>query len=162
MYNRRYRFAQAGTDWLKILKECLAVTGDHSWIYKEGARRRVYVLETRARFLNTQFDPLQLNTAEEKRAYLKGFFDAEGGIPKNPKADFYIQLVQNHREKLEKIKALLAEFGVRIGTIHNPSVRVDPDYFRMFVRRDSHAKFVEEVGTWHPRKYRTLRRRVKI
>lgn len=161
-YNQRHRFSQAGTEWLLILKRCLKIVGNSSWIYREGAKRYVYVLETQAKFLNVNFDPLQLRTREEKIAYIRGFFDAEGGIPRDPKARFYIQLVQNDRNKLEKIKLLLEDLGIRIGKIHNPSHRVDPDYFRMYVLADSHKIFFETVGTWHPRKVRTLARRVKI
>lgn len=161
-YNRRYRFAQVGTDWLMILKNCLAVAGDSSWIYREGAHRRVYILETRAKFLDTQFDPLTLTTLEEQIAYLRGFFDAEGGIPRDPLARFYIQLVQNGRSKLEKLKILLDGLGIQTGKVHNPSVAVDPDYFRMFVLKPSQELFLRTIGTWHPRKLKTLRRRVKI
>lgn len=161
-YNQRYRFAQVGTDWLEILKDCLAITGNSSWIYKEGAQRRVYVLETRAEFLDTAFDPMSFATSEEKKTYLRGFFDADGGIPRSPLARFYIQLVQNDKGKLEKLKILLGEFGIHTGKIHNPSFRVDPDYHRMFVLRDSHEGFFREIGTWHPRKIKVLQRRVKI
>ena len=59
-YNQRHRFAQAGTDWLYILKNFLAITGHSSWIYKEGSNREVYILETRANFLDIKFDPLTL------------------------------------------------------------------------------------------------------
>ncbi len=84
-YNQRYRFSQKGVDWLNILKDILLITGNNSWIYKEGSNRKVYVLETLAKFLDTQFNPLNLKTSEEKAAYLKGFFDADGGIPKDTK-----------------------------------------------------------------------------
>ena len=161
-HNQRYRFAQKGTDWLKILKNCLTITGNSSWVYKEGVHREVYVLETRAKFLDVYFNPLQLVTTKEKKAYLRGFFDAEGGIPRQSEARFYIQLVQNDFEKLEKLKILLNQLGIHTGEIHNPSVKIDPDYFRMFVVRDSQKKFLQEIGTWHPRKIKVLQQRVKI
>ena len=161
-YNRRHRFSQKGVDWLNILKDILLITGSNSWIYKEGSNRKVYVLETLAKFLDTQFNPLNLKTSEEKVAYLRGFFDAEGGIPKDAKARFYIQFVQNDKNKLEKLKFLLDEIGIRTGMIHNPSFAKDPDYFRMFVLSDSREKFVRTIGTWHPRKLETLKRRMKI
>src|SRR5574340_598017 len=158
-YNQRFRFCQVGTDWLKVLQYCLKVIGNHSWIYREGKHRKVFVLETLAKFLDTAFNPLMLKTKAEKKAYIRGFFDAEGGIPKNPGSLFYIQLVQNNKEKLEKIKLMLKNLGITTGVIHNPSVKVDPDYHRMFVLSGSRAKFVEEIYTWHPRKVRTLRLR---
>ncbi len=161
-HNRRFRFSQAGTEWLMVLKKCLARIGYNAWMYREGSQRNVYVLETLAGFLDAYFSPVQLKTVGEKKAYLRGFFDAEGGIPKSPTARFYVQLVQNDRNKLNVLKILLGELEIQTGKIHNPSFRVDPDYFRMFVRKDSYARFLTEVGTWHPRKLRTLRRRMKI
>ena len=111
-FNQRFRFCQKGTEWLEVLKRRLKYTGYHSWIYKEGKDRDVYVLETQAEFLDTTFDLLSLSTLEEKKAYIRGFFDAEGGIPKRPKSLFYIQLVQNSESKLLKIKSVLNELGI--------------------------------------------------
>ncbi|MBI3627907.1 MAG: LAGLIDADG family homing endonuclease [Candidatus Sungbacteria bacterium] len=161
-YNQRHRFAQLGTDWLSVLKSCLALTDNTSWIYREGRNRKVYVLETRAKFLDTKFDPKRLNSAEEKIAYLRGFFDAEGGIPRSPSARFYIQLVQNDRIKLEKLKQMLISFGIQSGKIHNPSFHIDPDYFRMFISKKSQENFLKIIGSWHPRKIKTLQQRVMI
>src|SRR5438552_1949328 len=87
--NQRFRFCQRGNEWLEVLKFCLSVTGNNSWIYQEGKTRQVYVLETLAKFLDIYFDPLTLSTLAEKKAYIRGFFDAEGGIPKNPQSLFY-------------------------------------------------------------------------
>ena len=88
----RIRFSQKGTKWLTILKDLFESLGHRSWMYREGTRD-VYDLETTAAFLDFQFDPLSLKTSEEKAAYIRGFFDAEGGIPHNRNATFYIQLV---------------------------------------------------------------------
>lgn len=159
--NKRFRISQSGTDWLKILQELFKKLGYNSWIYKEGKYRRVFVLETLADFLDFSFDPLTLREDEEKIAYIRGFFDAEGGIPRNKKASFYIQLVQNNREKLEKLKILLNDLRINTGKIHNPSRSVDPDYWRMYVLADSQKAFLSKIKTWHPRKIRALRKRQK-
>lgn len=160
--NQRFRISQSGTDWLKILQGLFRELGYNSWIYKEGKYRRVYVLETLADFLDFSFDPLTLRENEEKIAYIRGFFDAEGGIPRDEKASFYIQLVQNDKEKLEKLKVMLNDLGINTGKIHNPSQLVKPDYWRMYVLADSQKIFLEKIKTWHPRKIRTLRKRLKI
>ncbi len=101
--NKRFRIAQKGTEWLKELQMLLKQIGYTSWIYREGKNREVYVLETLAQFLDFHFNPLQLKTAEECKAYIRGFFDAEGGIPQDVTARFYIQLVQNDKQKLQRI-----------------------------------------------------------
>ncbi len=160
--NKRFRISQTGTDWLEILKELFKELGYNSWIYKEGKYRKVYVLETLANFLDFGFDPLTLKNKEEKVSYVKGFFDAEGGIPKNEKARFYIQLVQKNKEKLEKLKILLNDLGIKTGKIHNPSQLVDPNYWRMYILANWQRIFLEKIGTWHPRKIKTLKKRMVI
>jgi intein-encoded DNA endonuclease-like protein len=159
--NRRFRISQKSTGWLKVLKKLFHQLGYNSWIYKEGAERKIYVLETLADFLDFQFNPLRLSGNKEKSGYVRGFFDAEGGIPRKAEARFYIQLVQNSRKKLEKIKTILNDLHIETGIIHNPSRNVDPDYWRMYVLAKSHRLFVKNIGSWHPRKIRTLTPRFK-
>jgi len=160
--NKRFRISQKGTEWLKFLRRLLRKIGYNSWIYKEGSERKVYVLETLANFLDFKFNPLRLKSKEEMKSYIRGFFDAEGGIPRDSKARFYIQLVQNDKEKLEKLKILLNDLRIKTGKIHNPSRSVDPDYWRMYVLAESQIKFIQEVDSWHPRKIKTLRKRMVI
>jgi len=160
--NKRFRISQKGTKWLRILKRLFKKIGYNSWIYKEGLERKVYVIETLADFLNFKFNPLQLKKNKEKIGYIRGFFDAEGGIPNDARSRFYIQLVQNDKEKLRKLKNLLAGLGITTGKIHNPSKNIDPDYWRMYVLADSQETFLKKIGSWHPRKMRILRKRMKI
>jgi len=160
--NERFRISQKGTEWLKILKRLFSQLGYNAWIYKEGSDRKVYVLETLADFLDFNFNPLRLKKNEEKTGYIRGFFDAEGGIPRNEKARFYIQLTQNDKGKLEKLKILLNDLRIKTGKIHNPSRSVDPDYWRMYVLVNSQKRFIQKIGSWHPRKIRTLRKRMMI
>jgi len=160
--NKRFRISQIGTDWLEILKRLFRKIGYNSWIYREGKNRKVYVLETLANFLDFNFNPLTLESDEEKISYIRGFFDAEGGIPKDKKARFYIQLVQNDKEKLEKLKILLNDLGIETGKIHNPSRSVDPDYWRMYIPVKLQQTFLTKIGSLHPRKIKTLKRRMMI
>ena len=160
--NKRFRISQKGTEWLEILKGLFKRIGYNSWIYKEGKDRDVYILETLANFLDFGFNPLQCNTRAEKIGYIRGFCDAEGGIPKKNTDRFYIQLVQKDKPKLEKLKCMLKTLGIKVGKIHNPSKRIDPDYWRFFVSRESHKDFCTYVSTWHPRKQQILRKRMMI
>ncbi|MFH1226058.1 MAG: LAGLIDADG family homing endonuclease [bacterium] len=160
--NKRFRISQKGKNWLKILKRLLREIDYSSWIYKEGKDRDVYVLETLAPFLDFKFNPENLRTKDEIKSYIRGFFDAEGGIPKSEKDRFYIQLTQNDRTKLRRIKNLLNKLGIETGKIHNPSKRVDPEYWRMYVLSKSHKDFVKKIGSFHPRKLKTLTKRMMI
>lgn len=158
----RFRFTQADRRWLILLQSLLSNLSYRSWIYKEGRQRSVYALETLAPFLDFNFDPFRLKYIEERAAYVRGFFDAEGGIPRDIDARFYIQLVQKDRSKIECLKQLLSDIGIDTGKVHNPSVRVDPDYWRVFVATRSHRTFAQRIGSWHPRKAAIFRGRMKI
>jgi intein/homing endonuclease len=159
--NKRYRFSQKGTGWLKVLQKLLSKIGHKSWIYQEGRTRSVFVLETLAKFLDFKFDPMKLNSAEEKSGYIRGFFDAEGSIPRQ-KGRFYIQLAQKDKIKIVKLKKILQNLGIKTGKIHNPSGKVDPDYWRIYVLAEGHQKFLQEIGSWHPRKEKIIKSRLKI
>jgi hypothetical protein len=160
-FNRRHgtmRFAQVANGWLDVIQTALAVLGRKSWRYEEGARG-VWVVETCGR--------IDLNPPRDADEYLltawaRGYFDADGGIPLNEGARFYIQLCQKNRNDLNRLRQSLVRFGIRCGRLHNPSERVDPHYWRFYVSTDSHVRFAELIGSWHPRKRRLLRARTFV
>ncbi|MFO8022948.1 MAG: LAGLIDADG family homing endonuclease [Perlabentimonas sp.] len=158
----RFRFSQKGDEWLNVLQSLISSLGYNSWIYKEGKDRDVYVLETLASFLDFAFDPCALSTSIAKSAYIRGFFDAEGGIPKNKTARFYVQLTQCDRNKIQALKQLLFDLDIKTGCIHNPSKRVNPYYWRIYVLSKDHKDFIRYVGSWHPRKQKIFQERMKI
>ena len=147
-----HRISQKGTGWLSRLKDAFAEMGHKSWMYQEGKLREVYVLETTAKFLDVNFDPDLLESDAERIAYVRGYFDAEGGLPQSPDARFYIQFTQKDRVELEKVKRILERLGIECGEAHNPNAEVDPNYWRFYVRAKSHKAFAEKIGSWHPRK----------
>jgi hypothetical protein len=149
-FNRSHgtlRIAQADLRWLHILKVLLGRLGKRSWIYREGTRS-VSVIETVWRVGL----PGAIGTEGEAAAFVRGYFDAEGGLPAAARARFYVQFVQKSHADLAHVRDLLERQGVRCGRIHNPSVRRDPDYWRFYVVAESHERFIRIVGSWHPRK----------
>ncbi len=146
---KRIRFCQKYQEWLEVIQDMLVEIGYQSWLYKEGKTRNLYVLETLCPELSFSFDPAKIRHNNEKKAYVKGFFDAEGGVPRNGKK-FYIQLVQKDKKKMEIIKAMLSSLGIQSGKVHNPSKFVDPDYWRIFVATKHHKEFASLVGSFHP------------
>lgn len=158
---KRIRFVQKYPEWLKTLQEALKLLGYNSWMYREGKTRDLYTLETLCKELHFGFDTSELITEKEKAMYLRGFFDAEGGVPRNH-AKFYIQLVQKDYRKMKDIKQLLNDLKIESGRLHNPSKRVDPDYWRLFIATKSHRKFIESIGSWHPIKAKICKERMKI
>jgi intein/homing endonuclease len=158
---KRFRFVQKYVDWLKKLQKLLEEVGYRSWIYKEGKNRNLYVLETLCKELDFTFNPKNVKTDREKIMYLRGFFDAEGGVPRI-KGRFYIQLAQKNYQKILTIKKILMDLGIESGKIHNPSKKVDPDYWRIAILAKYHDVFAKTIYSWHPIKSKIFDERLKI
>jgi hypothetical protein len=94
----------------------------------------------------------EASATSEPLAYARGYFDAEGGIPRDPQARFYIQFVQKNRPDIDQLRTFLIEAGIRCGQLHNPSRSADPDLWRFYVASGSHDDFINRVSSWHPRK----------
>lgn len=142
-----YRFTQANEGWLRNLGHMLDLLEHRSWLYREG-QRHVWVLETSYK---PSSKPL-VRSDEELLAFAAGYFDAEGGMPHSSDARLYFQFVQKDRGDLLHLRSCLNAVGISCGRLHNPSIRVDPDYWRFFVRVESHRRFLHVVRSWHPAK----------
>ena len=160
--HKTFRYGQSDTRWLEFLRELLSSVGRRGWIYREGRQRKFWVLETTAPFLSMKFAADDLVGTQEGLDYVRGYFDAEGGMPKDSEARLYLSFGQKDRMSLETVAKILSSWGIESGRIHNPSVSVDPDYWRVFVRASSHQRFMRLVGSWHPRKQALIQTRMKI
>ncbi|MCD6093396.1 MAG: LAGLIDADG family homing endonuclease [Candidatus Omnitrophica bacterium] len=154
--HKTHRISQSNEAWLKRLKRMFKQLGHKSWIYKEGKKRNIYVLETTAKFLSLQFNPETLKSDLAKAAYIRGYFDAEGGLPRSCQARFYIQFSQKNLRSLQRVKNLLEAMNIQCGKIHNPSWKIDSEYWRFFVRAQSYERFIKVIGSLHPRKSKLL------
>lgn len=144
------RFGQADVEWLDVLRLLLEERGQKAWMYREGSTRRFWVLETSAaRWLA---DQPAFSTPEQRRAYARGYFDAEGGIPRRAAARFYIQFVQKDRADIANLRAILEDEGIACGKLHRPSRNTDHPVWRFYVAAIAQRDFVSRVGSWHPRK----------
>jgi hypothetical protein len=150
-FHRTIRISQKEVRWLELLQKLIAKVGSRSWIDLEGDRD-VWVVESTYRLEQ----PARFQTEDERVAFIRGYFDAEGGVPTRAWDRFYIQFVQKDREDLNRVKDFLTELGLKVGLIHNPSEKVDPNYWRLYVRASSQRAFIELVRSWHPRKRQLL------
>ena len=160
-FNRKHqtiRFSQSNIGWLKILQIILDKLGSKSWIYKEGKQRSVWALETTAKLTKHH---LNLNR-KEMMMYIRGYFDAEGGMPRSKDCFLYFQFSQKDKPDLEKVKVYLESLELKCGLIHNPSKKIDENYWRFFISRDSHKAFMKLIYSFHPRKMRQMDCRMKI
>ena len=108
------------------------------------------------------FDPIRLQSDPEKIAYIRGYFDAEGGVAHEAQDRFYLQFAEKNKIRLEKVRNLLQELGIECGIIHCPSEKIDPDYRRFYIKANSYDKFINMIGSWHPRKQKIFSNRMKI
>ena len=83
------RICQRGAEWPHLLRLTFERLGRKSWIYPEG-KRGVWVVESSMGPPVTRL----LQARGDRAAYARGYFDAEGGIPRAPGSRFYIQFVQ--------------------------------------------------------------------
>jgi hypothetical protein len=150
------RISQRDARWLQILQVLFAGLGSRSWTYQEG-KRDVWVIETTCRLDQSAIPSGDLECA----AFARGYFDAEGGVPRDPRDRFYVQFGQKDYGDLARLRGVLTQMGLECGRLHNPSVRADPDYWRFYVLSNSHAAFLSRVGSWHPRKRSILDARMR-
>ncbi len=160
--HRTHRIGQSDPGWLCLLESALRALGHRSWTYREGRDRQLWVLETTAPFLSLRYDASPLVGALTGIHYVRGYFDAEGGMPRSSNSRLYFQFCQKDRSNLEVVLEILESWGISCGRVHNPSHRVDPDYWRFYVLASSHERFMKLVGSWHPRKRQQMETRMKI
>lgn len=154
--HRTLRICQKDIRWVKTLQHILLRLGYRAWLYREGMRS-VFVVEWRA-----DIREFPAPARQATLSYARGYFDAEGGVPRDPAARFYIQLVQKDLRDLRRLQQMLADAGIMSGRLHNPSRRVDPDYWRFYVSASSHRAFGLNVGSWHPIKRPILFTRLMV
>ena len=142
------RISQREKPYVVMIQNLILTMGGKAWVYREGRRRRLYVVEFSRSFMRG----LQIRSRRDRIDYARGYFDAEGGIPSVGWHEPYLYFAQKNRSDLAQLRIILLDLGISCGEIHNPSRRADPDYWRFYVGRRSIRTFAKVVGSWHPRK----------
>lgn len=155
--HKTLRISQKDKRWFLILQVLFAKLGSRSWTYQEG-KRDVWVIETTCRLDQS----VSFSSDLECAAFARGYFDAEGGVPRDPGDRFYVQLGQKDYVDLARLKSVLTHLGLECGRLHNPSARADPTYWRFCVLSNSHQAFLRRVSSWHPRKRVILDARMEM
>ncbi len=149
---RTLRISQREKEYILSVQRLIVSLGGNAWIYREGQTRELFVVEFARSFL----DSCVVRTRKEIIGYIRGYFDAEGGIPVIADERPYLYFAQEKKADLTALWLMLIWVGIDCVRIHNPSRRADPDYWRFFVRRSSIPASIRRVGSWHPRKARLL------
>ncbi len=151
-----YRIGQKDKEYIEFLLKGIQSLGQKAWMYKEGKTRQFYIVEFSKFFLKDA----NIASIQDKIDYIRGYFDAEGGISRDSKIRYYIYFAQKNLKDLQELKGYLTELGIACGIIHNPSKKRDPDYWRFFISVKSYREFAERIGSWHPVKSHFLRMKI--
>src|SRR3989442_2898337 len=145
---RTLRISQREEEYVVFLRSLILAKGKRAWTYREGRTRNLFAVE----FSRTLLDGHRLRTRKDIIHYVRGYFDAEGAVASPAASAPYLYFGQKNRLDLEKLRSLLCGLRVMCGKIHNPSSRVDPDYWRFFFARPAQERFAELAVTSFPKK----------
>jgi hypothetical protein len=151
-----YRIVQKEQDYIAFLVKGIQSLGHNAWMYKEGKMRQLYVAE----FSKSLLKDVYITSQQDKIDYIRGYFDAEGGVSRVQSVRYYIYFAQKNLEDLTQLREYLLELGIVCGIIHNPSKKADTNYWRFFISVKSYEKFAEIIGSWHPVKSHFLRMKI--
>lgn len=99
-----------------------------------------------------------------QKEYVKGFFDAEGGVPHVEKrkiepTNIRIHFSQGNKKSLIELKKIINSFGVKTGSICGPYFKKnykDPQYVLMIHGIKEVTKFYHIFGSLHSLKIKRL------
>ena len=148
-----YRLSQKSPVYVESIRFLVEGLGFNAWTYREGKTRDLYVVE----FSKQILDGLNIGTSKDKCDYARGYFDSDGAVPKSSNVYPYIYFAQSDLTDLEQLQGYLEELNIETGTVHQPSATKAPDYWRFYVSKRSHNRFIDVIGSWHPRKRKLLR-----
>ena len=151
-----YRISSKEKSYIQFLSKMIQKMGHKAWTYRESKSRSMYVVE----FSKSVMNDAEVNNRKNKIDYIRGYFDAEGSVPRSSDTRFYIYFAQKDEDDLDQLKAYITELGIICGKTHNPSKKRDPHYWRFFVSCKSYKNFIEKIGSWHPIKSQFLRMKI--
>lgn len=151
-----YRICQKYFEYVQFVSDGINHLGYKSWIYKEGKDRNLYIVE----FSKKVLTDVSILSRTEKISYVRGYFDAEGGIPRSFRSRYYIYFAQKNFADLAFLRECLESLQIKCGEIHIPSRKVDPNYYRFFVLTESLYVFGVLIGSFHPVKKLFLRKKI--
>ncbi|MCL5095850.1 MAG: hypothetical protein M1575_03980 [Patescibacteria group bacterium] len=151
-----YRIASKSQAFCNFLQKGIKRLGKSCWVYKEGKNRNLWIVEFSKIFLKKT----PIKSKQEKIDFIRGYFDAEGGIAKSSQVRFYVYFAQKNRNDLLRVKRFLEELKISCGRMHNPSQKDDPEYWRFYIKAKSYKDFAGKISSGHPEKLKLLRMKI--
>lgn len=100
-------------------------------------------------------DIFELMTKQQKIAFVRGFWDADGGCPRYPEnsSKQYLNFTQKDPVVLQEIADFLSQEGISCGEIRSNEKKSSGDIHRFsIVAKQSVLDFIEKIGSEHPEK----------
>ena len=168
--NYEIKIAQKESEWLSVLQGIFLRHFNNAGRITQHSRDakilRITGKETAYKILEiSQMKVPQVNwntpkiieeqTNDIQLQYLRGFFDAEGGLPRDPEnaKQKYISFSQKNRESLEFLRTLLMKNSFRPT---NLTVCGGVSEFRL-TRKNDMANFSKRIGSLHKDKQQKLK-----
>ena len=151
-----YRISSKEKSYIRFLANMIHEMGHNAWTYREGKTRNMFIVEFSKKVVNN----INIDNEQKKIDYIRGYFDAEGSIPKSKNTRFYIYFAQKNKKDLEQVKSYLKDLGIICGTTHTPSKSKDPNYWRFYISCKSYKQFIKKIGSLHPVKNQLLRKKI--
>jgi intein-encoded DNA endonuclease-like protein len=160
--NYEIKIAQKETAWLRLLQKLFEKNfGVKGNITKHRDGYEILRMNGR-NFVKTVIDLSEIKTPQDtwntpkiiksqsleiKINYLRGFFDAEGGLPRDPKnaKQKYISFSQKNRESIEFLRNILIECNFKPTNITFCGKVWE---FRL-TRKKNLSDFCKNIGSWH-------------
>jgi len=94
-------------------------------------------------------------TPEEQKFYIMGYWDADGGCPKNPtlQKKIYIKFTQKDKKSLIDLKKMIESFGIRCGKVRlSENAQYGKIWRFSITNKEGILKFCKKIGSMHPEK----------
>jgi len=111
---RTLRICQREESYVLFLRDMIRRLGFGAWCYREGKTRELYVVE----FSRAVLESHMVRTRRDKIDYVRGYFDAEGGLPSKRNSEPYIYFAQKNKKDLVDVP----EAGEELRFLSDPEV----------------------------------------
>ena len=94
-------------------------------------------------------------TPEEQKFYIMGYWDADGGCPKNStlQKKIYIKFTQKDKKSLIDLKKMIESFGIRCGKVRlSENAQYGKIWRFSITNKEGILKFCKKIGSMHPEK----------
>lgn len=98
-------------------------------------------------------------TNEEVLYYIMGFWDTDGGCPREPSPNkkIYIKFTQKDKNSLDQLREMIESFEIKCGKTRVSEIGKNGTIWRFSItNRDGMYKFCNIIGSFHPEKGQRL------